>query len=159
MLTMLPNKILIDVVETVEYGEGLRLWRLLVTDLEPQIVSRKMVVVHGFLNVSFGAAEVPRKGIDRVETQFRQHQSTTWKKIDDHMRTGVLSRELANGRELHKKLGDRLVANAYRVETFSEMRRNSLVGLDTDSLIAGSFPRPRTFRHAHLIQAHMDQSK
>ena len=112
-------------VETVEFGEGLRLLQLLVTGFEPQCACRKMVLQQGILNFSFGASEDPRKGIDRLEKQIRQYQSTTVKKIDDDTRTKVLLTALEDGNESHKQLGDLLVLNAYRVESFSEMKRGS----------------------------------
>ena len=105
ILTMLLEN-LTEKVETVEYGEGLRLERLLVTDFEPHLASRKMALQQGLLQFSFGVSEDARTGIDRLETQIRQYQSTTKKKIDDDTRTGVLLRSLANGSELRNKLGD-----------------------------------------------------
>ena len=71
--------------------------------------------------VSFGASVYLRKGIDRLETQTRQHQVTVKKKIEDETRAGVLLTALANGNELQKKLCEHLALNAYRVEPFAEM--------------------------------------
>ena len=70
ILSMLAKENLMEKVKTVDYGEGLRLWRLLVTDLKPKFASRQMVLQQGILNFSFGATEDPRKGIDRLETQI-----------------------------------------------------------------------------------------
>ena len=42
-LTMLLKEILMKKVETVEYSAGLRLWRLLASDIEPTFSGRKMV--------------------------------------------------------------------------------------------------------------------
>ena len=44
VLTMLIKGNALDKVELVEYGEGLYLWRLLVTEYEPQWESRKMAI-------------------------------------------------------------------------------------------------------------------
>ena len=79
ILTMIHKENLMEKVETVKYGEGFRLWRLIVTDFEPQFASRKMVLQQGIIKFSFGASEDPRNGIDRLGTQIRQYQSTTKK--------------------------------------------------------------------------------
>ena len=122
LLTMLFKENLMENVETVQYGEVLRLWRVLVTDFQPPYASRKMLLQECIVNFSFGASEDPRKAIV-WETQIRQGQSTTKKKIDDCTRTGVLLKALANGSELHVNWAINLVLNAYRVESCSEMQR------------------------------------
>ena len=78
-----------------------------------------MVLQQGSVNFSFGACKDPRKGVDLLETEVRQYQLTTKKKIDDDTRNGDFLRSLANGNELNKK---KLVLNAYQVESFSEKK-------------------------------------
>ena len=123
ILTMLLKENMMEKLETVEYGEGLQLWRLLMAEFEPKFASRKMALQQAYLNFTFNKDEDPRKGIDRLETQIRQYQAATKKTVDDDTRTGVLLKALAGGSELQKKLGDHLVLNAYRVDTFIEMKR------------------------------------
>ena len=45
ILTVILKETLTDMVETDEYGEGVRLWRLFATDFEPNFVSL-MIVLH-----------------------------------------------------------------------------------------------------------------
>ena len=123
ILTMLLKENMMEKVETVEYGEGLHLWRLMMVEFEPKFASRKMALQQAYLNFTFNKDEDPRKGIDRLETQIRQYQAATKKIVDDDTRTGVLLKALAAGSELQKKLGDHLVLNAYRVDNFIEMKR------------------------------------
>ena len=56
----------------------------------------KMVLQQGILDFSNGACEDPRKGMDRLETQIRQHSTTTKRNIDDDTRTRVSLRAVAN---------------------------------------------------------------
>ena len=56
-----------------------------------------------------------------METQIPQY---TKEEIKDDTRTGVLLRALAKGSELQGHLGDRLVLNAFRVESFADMKRS-----------------------------------
>ena len=58
-----------------------------------------------------------------METQSGKHQVTVKSENDDDTRTGVLLRALGNGSELQKELGDHTVLNAYRVESFADMKR------------------------------------
>ena len=53
-LTMLLDAHLMKKVDRAENGEGLRLWRLRVTDVEPKFARRKMVLQQSFLTFSFG---------------------------------------------------------------------------------------------------------
>ncbi|CAK0871008.1 unnamed protein product [Prorocentrum cordatum] len=122
ILTMLLKENMMEKLETVEYGEGLLLWRLLMAEFEPKFASRKMALQQAYLNFTFNKDEDPRKGIDRLETQIRQYQAATKKTVDDDTRTGVLLKALAAGSELQKKLGDHLVLNAHRVDTFIEIK-------------------------------------
>ena len=119
--TMLLKENLMCNDETVEYGEVLRLRRLLVAESEPEFVGRKMVLQQGALNFSFGASEDPWKGIDR--------------RIDRDTRMGFSLSALANGSELENKFGDHLVLHAYRVESFSEMEREIRDDLRSGSLL------------------------
>ncbi|CAK0797196.1 unnamed protein product [Prorocentrum cordatum] len=96
---------------------------LTMPEFEPKFASRKMALQQAYLSFTFNKDEDPRKGIDRLETQIRQYQADTKKTVDDDTRTGVLLKALAGGSELQKKLGDHLVLNAYRVDTFIEMKR------------------------------------
>ena len=123
ILTMLLKEDLMEKVQTVEYGEGLRIWQLLVTDVEPKLASRKRVCSRGF--------SISRS----VQVRIRGRESIVHKRTSDStsqppgrkltMKRGqeFLLRAFANGSELHRNLGHHLVLNACRVESFSELKR------------------------------------
>ena len=83
ILTMLFEENLMEKVETVEFGEGLRLWILLVTDFEPRFASRKMVLQQGIFHFSFGASEDPHKGSIVWIRESDSIRRPPKKKIDD----------------------------------------------------------------------------
>ena len=78
------------------------------TDFEPKFASLKIVVQQCILNFASGVSEDPRKGVDRLETQIRQHNRTTKRNMDDDTRTRVLLRLFAHGRDWQNQLGDHL---------------------------------------------------
>ena len=51
--TMLLKENMMEKLETVEYGEGLQLWRLLMAEFEPKFASRKMALQQAYLNFTF----------------------------------------------------------------------------------------------------------
>ena len=67
-LTMLLKEHFVEKVEAVEYGEGLRLWRLLVTDFEAQFASRKLVLQQDILSSR------------AVQVRIRGKESIVWKR-------------------------------------------------------------------------------
>ena len=89
ILIMFLKENLMEKVETVEYGEELRLWRLLATDVKPKFASRKTVLQLGIVNFHVRCKGGSPAGIGRMETQVRQYLTTTKKKIDEHLRTAA----------------------------------------------------------------------
>ena len=130
ILTRLVQQNIIEKVGTVEYGEGLRLWRLLVTDFKPKFASRKMVLQKGNLNFSFGASEDPRKGIDRLETEVRQRGKLTMTRGQEFLS--------CERQRMQKKLSYQLGLNACRVESVSEMKREIRDYLEKQWLTSGA---------------------
>ena len=122
ILTMLLKGTAIDKVSLVEYGEGLYLWRLLISEYEPKWKTRKTATHQAILNYELGPDVMA--SLDGFEKLIRQYKSMTSKIIDDDTKAGIvlsaLSRSVADQR--HQELAEHLVLNAHRVNTYDEIK-------------------------------------
>ena len=74
--------------------------------------------------LSFPIGDDVLASLEKFEGLIQQYETTTKKTLDDVTKMGVVMSQLNNSTSSErKKLGEHLVFNSYRLETYSDMRR------------------------------------